>query len=821
MASYQQALEESMKYFNGDELAADVFVGKYALVDGQGDLKELTPDDMHKRLAREFARVEKKYSNPMSEEEIYELFKEFRYVVPQGSPMSAIGNDYQIQSASNCFVLPPVLDSYGSILKTDEHLIQISKRRGGNGVDISNIRPRGVLTNNAAKTTDGIGVFMERYSNSIREVGQSGRRGALMITISVHHPEILTFINIKKNRKKVTGANISIRLSDEFMNAVKNDSEYEQRWPIDSKTPTVHKMVKAKEIWDEIITAAWESAEPGLLFWDNAIKHTPSDIYKQFGFGSVSTNPCGEIILSPFDSCRLLVLNLFSFVENPFTDKAKFNYKKYDEYVMKAQRLMDDLIDIELEQIDKIIAKIKKDPEPEDIKRTERELWLKIKDACINGRRTGLGITALGDALAGLNVVYGSDESIKITEKIYKHLAINSHKSSIILAKERGAFPVFDFNLEKDHEYLSRIYKNFDDDILKMYKKYGRRNIALTTTAPTGSVSTLTQTTSGIEPSFLLWYVRKKKINPNDKQARVDFTDDMGDRWQEYKVYHHKFKMWMDITGKSKVEDSPYYKATSSDVDWIASVKMQAAAQKYIDHSISKTCNLPKEATKELVAEVYMKAWEEGCKGFTVYRDGCRDGVLTSESSSGKDKFIDHPAPKRAKRLDCDIHQVTIKGESWTIFIGKMDDRPYEIFGGLSKFVQVPKKIKHGHIVKQGKKPNGSGIYDLFYRDENEQEECKIHDIVNVFENATEGAFTRTLSLALRHGCPIQYVAEQLQKDEKDSDMYSFSRVIARVLKHYIKDGVKTSDCPSCKVSKMIYREGCATCPNCGFSKCG
>lgn len=1285
MASYEQALEESIKYFNNDDMAAGIFVGKYALTDGKGDLKELTPDDMHKRLAREFARIEKKYPNPMSEEEIYDLFKDFKYIVPQGSPMSAIGNDYQIQSASNCFVLPPVLDSYGSILQTDEHLIQISKRRGGNGLDISNIRPQGVVTNNASKTTDGIGVFMERYSNSIREVGQSGRRGALIITISVHHPEIKKFINIKKDMKKVTGANISIRLSDEFMNAVKNDIEYEQRWPIDSKTPTIRNMVRAKDIWDEIVTAAWQSAEPGLLFWDTITRNTPADIYKDFGFKSVSTNPCfggdtliavadgrnyvsikqlaeegrdvpvysynketglvsikmgrnpritgydkelirvylddetfvdvtedhkfylldgteklakdltrgdslprftkeldkvkkegkdyyrvhcdvfnqnklkifehrliakffhekewetlyselknngftntggvvvhhvdynslnnspdnlrvmsfsdhtklhgdkdnngenngrfsgvsheqieehalnltkelnrrfsvtewrtyarknnipvafskwrkdnlggllelgkkccdklgikysdvdprlsetfnsmeeqgynckiedhkvlvekhcelckdefwieyshreqsycsqqcsvkyistntewknkqhmgiaefyknkqlqvtnsqlkiysdlkfklgrdplckeweiecknngisyrighvlkngfhsykelklagnnfnhkvlrlekvkketvynitvddnhtiglitkkilnnkkehytgiftpqcGEINLSSFDSCRLLILNLFSFIENPFTEKAKFNYKKFDEYTMKAQKLMDDLVDIELEQIDKILNKISKDPEPDDIKRTEYELWLKIKKACTDGRRTGLGITSLGDALAGLNIIYGSDESIKVTEKIYKHLAINSHKSSVILAKDRGAFPVFSYELEKDHEYLNNIYKNFDEDLYKMYKKYGRRNIALTTTAPTGSVSTLTQTTSGIEPAFLLEYFRKKKINSNDKFTRTDFVDAMGDKWQEFKVYHHKYKMWMDITGKSKVEDSPYYKATSNDVDWLASVKIQAAAQKFIDHSISKTCNLPKTATKELVSEIYMTAWESGCKGFTIYRDGCRDGVLTSEASSGnnKDKFQDHTAPKRPNSLECDIHHATIKGESWTILVGKLDGKPYEIFGGLSKFVHLPKKTSNAHIVKRSKKTNGSSIYDLTYIEDGIEEVKIIEDIVDIFHNPTEGAFTRTLSLALRHGCPVQYVVEQLQKDEKDSDMYSFSRVIARVLKQHVKDGIKSGDCPECKVSKMIYKEGCLGCPNCGYSKC-
>lgn len=720
----------------------------------------------------------------------------------------------------NCYVIDSCLDSYGGILKTDQEQVQLSKRRAGVGHDLSNIRPRGMATNNSAKTTDGIGIFMDRFSNSCREVAQNGRRGALMLSLDIRHPECVTFINIKKDKTKVTGANISLRLTDDFMRAVKENRTYEQRWPVDAKDPLIKKDVNAKEIWDMIIDSAWGSAEPGLLFWDTALKNTPSDIYSEEGFKSISTNPCGEIILSGGDSCRLLVLNLVSFVDHPFTEKAKFNYKKFDEYVIKAERLMDDLIDLELEQIDKIIKKVKSDPEPEEVKITELNLWLKIKDVCAKGRRTGLGVTSLGDCLAALGVIYGSDESIVVTEKIYKHMQVNAYKSTIILAKERGCFPVFDYNKEKNHAFVKKIIENLDDEYIEMYKKYGRRNIALTTTAPTGSVSVMTQTTSGIEPAFLLHYTRRKKINPDNRNVKVDFVDDMGDRWQEFEVYHHKYKEWMDITNKTKVEDSPYYKATSNDVDWIASVKIQAAAQRWICHSISKTCNLPNSATKELVADVYMKAWEEGCKGFTVYRDGCRSGVLVS--TEAKDTFTDISAPKRPKKLPCDINQVNIKGEKWTIFIGKFENRPYEIFGGLSKFVEIPKKYKTGFIQKDGKKPNGTSAYDLIYGETDE--ETLIHDLISVFDNPVEGSFTRTLSLSLRHGIPIHYLVEQLQKDDRDSDMYSFSRVIARVLKYYIKEGIKASDkiCENCKAeNSIIYKEGCKTCVSCGSSRCG
>lgn len=834
--TYLQVLEASTEYFQGDELAAKVFVDKYALQNKEGIYLELTPADMHRRLAKEFARIENKYPNPMSEDEIFNLIDRFKYIVPQGSPMSAIGNPYQIQSLSNCFVIQGVhsskLDSYGGIMLADQELAQIMKRRGGVGLDISGIRPKDAFTNNAAKTTDGIGVFQERFSNTCREVAQNGRRGAEMQTISVNHPEIETFIKIKRNKKKVTGANISIKLNDEFMKAVKNNKEYTLRWPVDCKIEEAKytKVVNAKEIWDQIIYSAWFSAEPGLLFWDTVKENTPADIYVEEGYESISCNPCGEIVLSAYDACRLLVLNLSSYVNNPFTSKASFDYKLFHEHTIKAQRLMDDVIDLEIEHIERIIEKIKKDPEPEEAKLVELNLWNKIKTANIGGRRTGLGITALGDALAMLGIKYGAPESIKVTHKMYKALAIGAHTSSCVLASERGSFPIFSYKKEQDHKYLNSIIKDCDDLVQKMWKKTGRRNIALTTTAPTGSVSMLTQTTSGIEPAFLLSYKRRKKHNPSDKNARIDFVDDMGDQWQEFEVYHHGVKQWMDVTGETDISKSPYWGATSNEVDWLASVEIQAAAQKFIDHSISKTCNLPKTATEELISEIYMKAWETGCKGFTVYRDGCRAGVLVSMDDDGvNDKFdangrpkdiISIMSPKRPLELSCEIKKVKIKGEAWAIFIGMFNGKPYEVFGGLAKYVDIANKYKMGKIVKNGK-VNGLTTYNLVVGEDDE--EMLIKDIANVFDNANYGTFTRTISLALRHGVPIQYVAEQLQKD-KHSDITSFSTVIARVLKSYIKDGTKSTfekTCPECsKENSFIYAEKCLKCSNCGWSKC-
>jgi len=973
-----EVIETSRNYYNGDELAADV-VTKYFLRDHEGEFLEESPDQMHRRLAKEFARAESKYPNPMSEEEIYLLFKDFGEVIPQGSPMSAIGNPYQLQSLSNCFVIDQPDDSYGGILFTDQEQVQIMKRRGGVGFDISKIRPKGVPTSNAARTTDGIGIFMDRFSNSCREVAQGGRRGALMLTIDCRHPEIETFINIKRDRTRVTGANISIRFTDEFMKAAEANEEFTLRWPVDApvESAQITKVVNAKQIWDQFVDGAWDSAEPGALFWDRVKQNTPADIYTDEGFESISTNPCivgstliatadgrnavsikqlaeegrdvpvystntttgqveikygrnprltknnvevwkltlddgssliatpdhkilkkdcsyvnlsdlksgdsifsfntfnsngyrqvsnnhkvvsvekfgiddvynitvddnhnyhvitsyddekfvvssgicvkncGEIVLCPYDSCRLMVLNLSTFVIDPFTENASFDFERFRTSAIKAQRLMDDLIDLEIEAVDKIRDKIANDPQTQDIKQIEIDLWEKIRAKALLGRRTGLGITALGDTLAMLGLRYGSDESVTATENIYRTLAVGAHTSSCIMAAERGSFPVFNYEKEKNHEYLDRILTACGPEIYNMWKTSGRRNIALTTTAPTGSVSMLTQTTSGIEPAFLLSYKRRKKLYPSDTRS-ADFVDQMGDRWQEYTVYHHNFKKWMEVTGKTAVEDSPYWKATSNDVDWIKSVEIQAAAQKWIDHSLSKTCNLPNDATKETISDVYMAAWKSGCKGFTVYRDGCRTGVLVQDTKEEKKESDGHSAVKRGKDLPCEIHRVNIKGEGWLVLVGLKDGNPYEIFCGVAENIEVPRKVKHGTIVKNGKK-DGVATYNLVVPF-GDDDEIIFKDVVNLFANPTQGAFTRTISLTLRHGIPLHFIVEQLQKGKND-DMFSFSRVLARVLKSYIPDGTKTSGktCPECGSDALIYMEGCMTCSSCGSSKC-
>jgi ribonucleoside-diphosphate reductase alpha chain len=856
----EEAIAASLEYFKGDELAASVFVSKYALRDAAGNLLEKTPSDMHLRLAREFARIEAKYPNPLSEKEIFCLLADVEHidvseravmtleqlasssrglgpVVPQGSPMSAMGNPYKLQSLSNCFVIDSPQDSYGGILFTDQEQAQIMKRRGGVGFDVSSIRPKGMLTANAAGTTDGIGVFMERFSNTCREVAQGGRRGALMLTISVMHPEVETFINIKRDLKKVTGANISVRLTDEFMNAVKSDSDFTLRWPVESSVEEarVTKVVKARELWSQIIDAAWTSAEPGLLFWDTVKKMTPTEAYASKGYANVSTNPCAELILSPYDSCRLLLVNLTKFVKDSYLPTASFDFDAFKKVTANAQKLMDDLVDLEIEAVDAILAKIDADPESLEVKQSEINLWQKIRRAASGARRTGLGITGLGDALACIGVTYGSEQSVAKTEEIYKTLALSAYRSSVEMAKDRGSFPVYDWQLENDNPFLRRVMEA-DKSLLNDWAKYGRRNIALTTTAPAGSVSCLTQTTSGIEPAYLLSYTRRKKINPNDTASRVDFVDQLGDKWQEYKVYHHGFKKWMEATGKTdeQVTDSAYWKATSNDVDWTMSVKLQAAAQKWVCHAISKTCNLPNEVTREVVAQVYMTAWEAGCKGFTVYRDGCRSGVLVQDPPKDSKKeaadeqpetMIENHAPKRPKELPCDIHRINVKGsegqESYLVLVGSLVGKPYEIFCGLSSHVEVPKKAKTGMLIKNGKK-DGVATYNLQIP-VGDDDQLLFKDIVELFANPNHGAFTRSLSLALRHGVPVQYIVEQLQKD-KHSDMQSFSRVLSRVLKSYIPDGTKSSSdkkCPSCGSESLSYKEGCVTCESCGHSKCG
>jgi ribonucleoside-diphosphate reductase alpha chain len=824
MYTYDEARVASVSYFSGDELAADVFVGKYALQDLKGVIYELTPDGMHDRLADEFARVENSYVNPLSREEIRRLFASWE-VVAQGGPMSAVGNPHQIQSLSNCFVIESPYDSYGGIMKADQEEVQIMKRRGGVGFDLSTIRPKGLSAANAARTTDGIGIFMERYSNTCREVAQGGRRGALMLTISVHHPEVLTFANIKRDPKKVTGANVSVRVSDEFMEAVKKGEKYQQRFPVDAPSGKwlVEQRVDAREVWKGIVAAMRDCSEPGMLFWDTVKQMTPAEAYASFGYGSISTNPCGEIVLSAYDSCRLLLLNLWKFVRDPFTSKATFDYAAFADSTSKAQRLMDDLIDLELEAIDKILAKVKVDPEPSDVKRTEVELWQKIKNAAVNGRRTGLGITALGDAIAGMNLKYGSPESIELTDRIYRTLALSSYRSSVLMAKERGAFPIFSHDIERDHPFIKRIMAE-DPELKQLYEAHGRRNIANTTTAPAGSVSILTRTTSGCEPVLFLKSRRKRKITAADKQARVDETDALGDQWQHYDLFHPGLAEWMKVTGERDLTKSPYHGATVEEIDWLKKVDIQAAAQKWICHSISNTTNLPEDVSTDDVEALCWHAWETACKGVTVYRKGSRDAVIVDEASiHGQPlQVVETHAPKRPKDLPCDIHRVTVKGESYLVLVGILHDRPYEVFAGLAEQVEVPKKAKKGILVKNGKK-DGIATYNLRIP-LGDDDELTLKDIVSMYDNTLYGAFTRTISLALRHGVPVQYLVEQLRKD-KNSDVTSFSAVIARVLsKGYIPDGTKATlekTCSQCGSNQLAYQQGCVTCMGCGNSKCG
>lgn len=836
--TYDDVFEASLEYFDGDSLAASVFAGKYALQDEDGNYLELTPDDMHKRLASEFARIETKYPNSMDRHEIYNLFKDFKYVVPQGSPMSGIGNGAKIQSISNCFVIEAPEDSYGGILKTDQEQVQIMKRRGGVGFDISTIRPKGMATSNAAKTTDGIEVFMDRFSNSCREVAQGGRRGALMLSISVHHPQVMDFIKIKRDLTKVTGANISVRVTDEFMNAVKHGDTYQLRWPVESiaeggGTPIVEEQTSAKEVWDALIEGAHASAEPGVLFWDTATRMTPSDAYSDQGFGSVSTNPCGEIILSPYDSCRLMLMNLTSFVDNAWTDKASFDWGKFRIMSRKAQRLMDDMIDIEIEQIDKILAKIDNDPETDETKYYERNLWHTIRQVAVNGRRTGLGVTGLGDAIAMLGQTYGDNDSIETVEEIYKWLSLASYEESIQLAKERGAFPIFDASKEEGHPFISRVVNELVDPVQADYRQYGRRNIANTTTAPAGSVSCLTQTTSGIEPAFMLYYKRRKKAVNGEK---VMFVDDLGDEWTEFNVYHHGFKQYLDHTMTFYTEDdrenlwkdsdieiavkgSPYAGATANEIDWRAKVKLQSVAQKWICHAISNTTNLPNDIDVDTVKDIYMLGWELGCKGVTVYRDGSRSGVLVSTDEKKEETFGERHAPKRPETLDCDIFHTSVKGQKWVVLVGLMDGKPYEVIGGEAEMIELPRRIKNGTLTKRAFKTTNSK-YDLSIGDT--EDTLNIKDVVSVFANANHAGYTRTISLALRHGVPVQYLVEQMQKD-READLFSFSKVIARCLKNYIMDGTEVDKiCPNCGAEgSLVYQEGCVTCKSCGHGKCG
>lgn len=801
----KKVYDAALKYFGGDELAADVWTGKYALRNGNEYL-ELTPDDMHKRLASEFARIEKdKFKKPLEESDIYPLFKNFRYIVPQGSPMYGIGNNFTYQSLGNCFTLGEhPYDSYGGILYADQMLVQLCKRRCGVGLCLDKIRPKGMPTKNAAITTDGIGVFMERFSNSTREVAQHGRRGALMQALAVEHPEIETFINIKRDKKKVTGANISVMLSEQFMEALKNGGTYTQQWPIESDTPEIRHEANAKKIWDQIIDAAWESAEPGILFRDNARKYSLSHQYGDIDvrFKDIVTNPCGEIWIG-LDSCRLMVINLYSYVRHPFTQNAYFDWDLFSEHCKLAQRLMDDMVDLEIEKMKKIIDKVKNDPEPDHVKQVEIDMWSNYLEVAELGRRTGLGVTGLGDCLAAMGVRYGSKESVEKTEAIYRTLAVQSMYSSCEMAKELGAFPLFNADIERGNPFLERLFKD-EPTLKRLHKKYGRRNISLTTTAPAGSLSILTQTTSGIEPAFLLEYERSRKIMEGE-DAKVSHVDEVGDLWTRYTVYHHHYKTWRDVSGKTNVEESPYWKATSNDVDWKVSVDLQAAAQRWISHSISKTCNVPKDTPKELIAEIYMTAYEKGCKGFTVYRDGCRDGVLNAKTEDTG--FAKEQIDNRPKVVECEVHHHSVRTKPYFVLVGLIDDKPYEVFAGKNGFID--KKCSTGKIERLGKPKCYRALLD----------DGTVIQPITMCCTEDEEALTRMVSIMLRHGTPINVIVDQLEKVQ--GDMNSFAKAISRALKKHIPDGtIVDNSCPECSQRNLVRQDGCVICLDCGFSGC-
>jgi len=834
-----EAIQASLDYFKGDSLAATVWVSKYALKDSQGNIFEKSPDDMHRRIASEIARIESKYANPLSEKEIFDLIKDFKYLVPQGSPMTGIGNPFQVASLSNCFVIgSDNSDSYGGIMKTDQEQVQLMKRRGGVGHDLSHVRPKGSPVKNSALTSTGLVPFMERYSNSTREVAQDGRRGALMLSVSVNHPDAADFIDAKMEQGKVTGANVSVRIDDIFMKAVKADALYEQKYPIFSDTPLYSKVIKAKELWDKIIHNAWKSAEPGILFWDTIINESLPDCYADLGYKTLSTNPCGEIPLCAYDSCRLLAINLFSYVKNPFTKKASFDFELFKKHVAAAQRIMDDIIDLELEKIDVILEKINQDPESEEVKMVEKNLWLNIKHKANEGRRTGIGITAEGDMLAALGLRYGSDEGILFAEKIHQTLAVEAYRGSVNLAKERGMFAIYDAKREKHNPFLLRL-KKADAELYTQMQKHGRRNIALLTIAPTGTTSLMTQTTSGIEPVFLPVYKRRRKVNPNDKDARVDFVDELGDSWEEYVVFHHRFKEWMMINGydTSKnysqeeidvlVEKSPYYKATSNDIDWLNKVKMQGKIQKWVDHSISVTINVPNETPEEMVNKLYMEAWEAGCKGVTVYRDGSRSGVLisnTEKKEEVKEIQANTFTTKRPQILEADVVRFQNSKDKWIAFIGLLDGKPYEIFTGLvddEDGILIPRWVSEGLIIKN-KNEDGNTRYDFQYKNTRGYK-TTIEGLSHKF-NPEYWNYAKLISSTLRHGMPIDKVVDLISSLQLDSEsINTWKNGVSRALKRYIVDGteVRGQKCSNCNSDNLIYQEGCLTCSDCGSSKCG
>ena len=839
--SFDEAYKASLDYFNGDELAAKVFVNKYALKDAFGNIYEKTPEDMHRRLASEIARIEKNYPNPLSEDELYNLFDKFKYIVPQGSPMTGIGNNYQIASLSNCFVIgmDGDADSYGAIIRIDEEQVQLMKRRGGVGHDLSHIRPKGSPVKNSALTSTGLVPFMERYSNSTREVAQDGRRGALMLSVSIKHPDSESFIDAKMVDGKVTGANVSVKIDDGFMQSLIEGTPYYQQFPVDSEEPYYVKEANSNVLWKKIVHNAWRSAEPGVLFWDTILRESVPDCYADLGFRTVSTNPCGEIPLCPYDSCRLLAINLYSYVNNPFQPDASFDFELFKKHVALSQRIMDDIIDLETEKIDTILQKINSDPETEEVKHSEKLLWQKIRSKTLQGRRTGVGITAEGDMLAALGLRYGTEEATDFAERIQKTLALAAYGSSVDLAKERGAFEIFDAKREDGNPFINRL-KEAEPQLIKNMKKYGRRNIACLTIAPTGTTSLMTQTTSGIEPVFLPVYKRRRKVNPNDASVKVDFVDETGDAWEEYVVFHHKFVSWMEANGyptakkytseeiDALIQKSPYYKATSNDVDWLHKVRMQGRVQKWVDHSISVTINLPNDVDEELVNDLYIEAWKSGCKGCTVYRDGSRSGVLLStEEKKKKDcNCIEAPVvlDKRPRELEADIVKFQNNKEKWIAFVGLVNDRPYEIFTGINdeeEGIFLPKNISKGSIIKSIDE-KGNKRYDFQYTNKRGYK-TTIEGLSDKF-NPEYWNYAKLISGVLRYGMPIDQVVKLVQGLELNIEsINTWKNGVERALKKYVQEGTeaKGQKCPNCGQESLVYQEGCLTCTACGTSKCG
>ena len=842
--TYDEAFEASLKYFKGDELAARVWVNKYAVKDSFGNIFEKSPEDMHWRIANEVARIEAKYQNGLNAQQLYELLDHFKYIVPQGSPMTGIGNDFQVASLSNCFVIgiDGAADSYGGIIRIDEEQVQLMKRRGGVGHDLSHIRPKGSPVKNSALTSTGLVPFMERYSNSTREVAQDGRRGALMLSVSIKHPDSEAFIDAKMTEGKVTGANVSVKLDDAFMQAAVNGTPYKQQYPVDSDQPVFTKDIDASALWKKIVHNAWKSAEPGVLFWDTIIRESVPDCYADLGYRTVSTNPCGEIPLCPYDSCRLLAINLYSYVVNPYTKEAYFDFDLFKKHVALAQRIMDDIIDLELEKIEKIIAKIDSDPESEEVKEAEKHLWEKIYKKSGQGRRTGVGITAEGDMLAAMGLRYGTEEATEFSEQVHKTIALEAYRSSVNMAKERGAFAIYDSEREKNNPFINRL-KEADPELYEEMKKYGRRNIACLTIAPTGTTSLMTQTTSGIEPVFMPVYKRRRKVNPNDPQTHVDFVDETGDAFEEYIVFHHKFVEWMTVNGYDPtkrytqeeidklVEKSPYYKATSNDVDWLMKVKMQGRIQKWVDHSISVTINLPNDVDEALVNRLYVEAWRSGCKGCTVYRDGSRSGVLLSTQKDKKDKKEELPPCKpptvvevRPKVLEAEVVRFQNNKEKWVAFVGLLDGHPYEIFTGLQddeEGISLPKSVTTGRIIKNIDE-EGNKRYDFQFENKRGYK-TTIEGLSEKF-NKEYWNYAKLISGVLRWRMPIDRVIKLVDSLQLDSEnINTWKNGVERALKKYVTDGTSAEGqkCPNCGNETLVYQEGCLICKTCGTSRCG